>query len=537
MAQFTHPALAFIPFEPSDNQIAVWRFVAQETGNAFVRAVAGAGKSTTILLAIMFAPDWVQNICFLAFNKKIAEELKRKIEELIRKLLDVREGSQGDHSTAEIDRIINRLRRCRVSTCHSAGLGAYRFARKSARIDGDKVRGLLDIAKPEGGFTETEVKLYGSLACRLVSIAKGLGFGVLSEGHDGQWLGIVDHHGFDLDSDEGTMGECVDVAKRLLRMSNEVSMRAVDPVIDFDDMLYMPILAGSSFYPQDLVFVDEEQDSNPIQLEMFKRMLRKSGANRGRIIGVGDPRQAIYGFRGSDAAAVDKFIAMFHATELPLTVSYRCGRAIVESAKHLCPEMEAAPNAHEGEVLTIKERDCKFGPTDAIICRVNAPLVQKAMRLIADRQPCRMLGRDIGQGLVRLIKKMRATDMDDLLTKIDVWEKKERERWLKKGKDSQAEAVTDRADCIRAFIGEDLEQSLPNLLREVEDLFTDDPNATVLTLASAHKFKGSERPRIFILKPEMMQLKTRREWTQEQERNVEYVMRTRAINSLFMVQS
>lgn len=55
------------------------------------------------------------------------------------------------------------------------------------------------------------------------------------------------------------------------------------------------------------VFVDEFQDSNPIQLEIFKRLsdlVQKS-------YWVGDRKQAIYGFRGSDSSLTTKLLASF----------------------------------------------------------------------------------------------------------------------------------------------------------------------------------------------------------------------------------
>ena len=57
------------------------------------------------------------------------------------------------------------------------------------------------------------------------------------------------------------------------------------------------------------VFVDEFQDSNPIQLEIFKKLselVQKS-------YWVGDRKQAIYGFRGSDSTLTTNLLASFPA--------------------------------------------------------------------------------------------------------------------------------------------------------------------------------------------------------------------------------
>lgn len=53
-----------------------------------------------------------------------------------------------------------------------------------------------------------------------------------------------------------------------------------------------------------VLMVDEFQDTSPIQLSLFVKMASLVD----KVIWVGDPKQAIYGFRGSDAALIDTVI-------------------------------------------------------------------------------------------------------------------------------------------------------------------------------------------------------------------------------------
>jgi len=48
--------------------------------------------------------------------------------------------------------------------------------------------------------------------------------------------------------------------------------------------------------------IDEFQDTDPVQYEIFRRVwhLEKGAANRGGLVLIGDPKQAIYSFRGAD---------------------------------------------------------------------------------------------------------------------------------------------------------------------------------------------------------------------------------------------
>ena len=80
-------------------------------------------------------------------------------------------------------------------------------------------------------------------------------------------------------------------------------------LLDFVDLeqrtlavLEQPEVAGVIKEEFDLLVVEEFQDTNPIQLALFIRLaeLVRHGA-----VWVGDAKQAIYGFRGSDPALMD----------------------------------------------------------------------------------------------------------------------------------------------------------------------------------------------------------------------------------------
>ena len=64
-------------FTWSDYQNNIFDFVENGTGNAIVEAVAGAAKTTTLLESYKRLPSNKKSI-FLAFNKAIAEEMKKK---------------------------------------------------------------------------------------------------------------------------------------------------------------------------------------------------------------------------------------------------------------------------------------------------------------------------------------------------------------------------------------------------------------------------------------------------------------------------
>ena len=92
-------------------------------------------------------------------------------------------------------------------------------------------------------------------------------------------------------------------------------------IISYNDMerLFLYLLTDKSAVDtQDyiknnirLVMVDEFQDSNPIQLKIFNRLSELIADKGGNSYWVGDPKQAIYGFRGADTELINSVAKNF----------------------------------------------------------------------------------------------------------------------------------------------------------------------------------------------------------------------------------
>ena len=195
-------------------------------------------------------------------------------------------------------------------------------------------------------------------------------------------------------------------------------------------------------------------------------------------------------------------------------------------------------SAAEGSVKTLPHFDgSEFSQDDMIICRNTAPLISLAYSLIGRQIPCKVLGRDIGVGLIKLIDKLKARDIsgpNGLITKLGSWAQKETERALAKGQEGKVQAIDDKVESIGAFIG--FASSIEDLKNEINKLFSNKSN--VVTLSTIHKSKGLEADKVFILDPELMPSKwARKEWQTEQERNLMYVAYTRAKTDLVFINS
>jgi superfamily I DNA/RNA helicase len=158
------------------------------------------------------------------------------------------------------------------------------------------------------------------------------------------------------------------------------------------------------------------------------------------------------------------------------------------------------------------------------------PLIDLAYDLIGRGVGCAVLGREIGKGLTDLVKKMKARGVDGVLAALEDFEKREVAKFMAKGEEGKAEAVSDRVACIVTIAGkipEGRDRTVPALIAKIESLFTDSNG--VLILSTMHKAKGREWTRVGILKPELLPSKWARQgWQQEQETNLDYVARTRA---------
>jgi DNA helicase-2/ATP-dependent DNA helicase PcrA len=475
----------------SQFQQAVFQFVSTASGNAIVVAVAGSGKSTTIVEAMKLARG---ETIFLAFNKAIADELKQR-------------GVNG-------------------RTFHSLVFGPVV---RSCRQDGPTMDKLRRILRDEFSFSDR--KLYGSFAERMVGLARGMGIGVegMLPDTDEQWIALAAHHDLEPDSDEADFGEAIEFARQLFALC------CADPRVDFDDMLYRAVKDNINLPKFDFVFVDEAQDTNPIQRAILRKILKPTG----RLIAVGDPAQAIYGFRGADSNALGLLAAEFDCTELPLSITYRCPTKVVDYARQWVGHIQAREGAPEGVVkdLGTDWNPLDFVAGDLVVCRKTAPLITAALRFIRAGVPVQVLGKDIGEGLKSLIRKMNAANVDQLGEKLEQYRQREVAKAMKDEDEAKIEAINDKVGVLLFMLDNLLEdrRTINDLEIGIDYLFKDKQRA--VTFCTGHKSKGLEAERVFWLgRSECPAMWARKDHQRQQEINLCYVITTRAMRELYFME-
>lgn len=498
---------------PSVQQQAVYDWVNRGRGSAIVEAVAGAGKTTTLLNACSLMSG---SVAFAAYNRKIADEIRTKLE------------------GAGVGKNV------RANTFHGFGFGSWRKMAPAVKLDEKKVANIMVEQKVD--------EVLVGFVPKLVSLAKNHGVGFLTPFDDlNAWWHLVRHYDLDQELPEGTLaldGEDVvemgiAAAKNVLRASTQMDR----DIIDFDDMLYAPLFHNARVWQNDWVLVDEAQDTNPTRRAYAKKMLRPGG----RAIFVGDPHQAIYGFTGADSDSLDIIQREFTCTRLPLTVTYRCPKKVVEHARMWVNHITAHESAPEGSVELMMDVDLPkvYSTLDkhtAILCRNTKPLVSLAFTLIRNRIPCHVEGKDIGRGLMALAKRWKVRKVRDLLVKLDEYLARETEKFLAQGQEQKAASLADKVDTLKVIIDTLTEEAtLTELKKVIDSLFGDTQEGQTpdnLTLSTVHKSKGREWKVVYLLGRNryMPSPFARQEWQMVQEENLCYVAVTRAQERLVEVE-
>lgn len=289
--------------EWSHYQQDIFRAVAETFESYIVEAVAGSGKTTVIVesLCRLLAAQPHMKVLLVSFNKPIEVEMNRRL------------------TMRGLPKLAKTLHSCGLRTWN----GMIGEAAQHLKVENDKVftimkdllsweqrrkygdlRRLVGLAKQHGLVPGNRVKLEGLFAASgglqndsgvpeyhegarnalngLIEGKKGhCGSGIdllslpevqegavvqgLIEDTDGTWKGLMEL--YNIDEDDVDIGLARAVLRESLWRGREV--------VDFDDMLYLPVVTRARFDTYDVVFCDECQDLNGIQIEMVERMVRR----------------------------------------------------------------------------------------------------------------------------------------------------------------------------------------------------------------------------------------------------------------------
>jgi DNA helicase-2/ATP-dependent DNA helicase PcrA len=462
----------------------IFRFGEKERGHLVVIARAGCGKTTTIKELCRRLSR--SRILVCAFNNKIRDELSQKLQ---------------------------NLRHVQVKGLNQIGFGAMiRFRGQKLKVDRYRIRDFVRRLIPD------EYKEARSDVIKLVTMC------MANLAVDAESIMQTMYY-YDLRPVDPKQEDLYRKwTEATLAFSERPSL-----TISFDEQVYLPARFNLTTGSYDIVIVDEAQDLNACQYRIVMNAVKPA---TGRIFAVGDDRQAIYAFRGADANALAKFQADLNATVLPLSVTYRCPRAVVNLARRIVNDFEAAPNAIEGTVACVSEKEflTKVTEGDAVISRTNAALSKYCMLLLGKGRRARIIGRDLNSKLDALLARTRTNNVRVALEELSEYVAEESDRLIAAGKDDKAEELKDNLEALRA-ISEDT-NSVETLRRKVAELFDDDESVAdkgIIPFMTVHKAKGLEFERVWMFESTFRVDSTEGE-------NLYYVAVTRAQRELYLVQ-
>ena len=467
--------------------------------NLIVQAVAGAGKTTT-LIECANRLDENKTVLLLAHNKSTRDTLREKI---------------GDKPNVK------------VYTLH--GLAWRMFNEHfgfSPEIDEDKYRKYINanidtIASEEYNALSRPSKLaYKSNVMDLINKSR---YNLKQSEKEIKKL-ATKKYGMTLIADECKM------------VSDVLKWGATqDKVVDFQDLLWFPSEFGyfTKKYLADIIMLDEAQDASIAQQDIVSRCFKRNT----RLFSFGDKEQCINGWAGSDTSAFEhlKDSSMFRrdSVELPLTTNYRCGKRIIEYAKRFTNNnihaMDGAVDGAVRENVLLSE----VNEGDMVLCRNIAPLMEVYRRFVSLGKKVYFRGEELGRKLKESADCSDGETIDEMISSmkkrlIFTWDMLSSDEGVDKRETMTHPMVISQLDTIKSM------ESLPRTVKTrldlemfVDDMFSDEGQEGI-QLSTIHRAKGLESDKVFIICPSLIpsHLATL-DWELEEERHLQYVMCTR----------
>lgn len=261
-------------------------------GAVLITAGPGTGKTRTLtswvvrLIEAHAVP--ASSILAVTFTNKAAREMESRLDAMLR---DV---------TSEVT----------VCTFHALCFDLLRRRRPHliAVYDESAREALLKLLKPD--FSGKKIKRYSSL---LQSLMEGTA-----------------------EPDQSTDREAPELLRQYREILDGIGSVDVSDVIAQLNSLFEgePVFLESIQNRFRFIAVDEFQDINANQYRLLAHLLG-GGCDEKGFLAIGDPDQAIYGFRGSDLSLFFRFRKEYHPQEIILSTNYRSTPSIVEAARGL----------------------------------------------------------------------------------------------------------------------------------------------------------------------------------------------------------
>ena len=494
-------------FNFSDEQKEIFDFAEHGIQNMIVQAVAGAGKTTTLVeCANRIKSD--KKVMLLAHNRSTRDTLVEKI---------------GDKKNVK------------VYTIH--GLAYRMFVEHfgfNPNIDDNKYRNYIN-----KNIDEIGSEAYFSLSRNSRMIYKSNVFELLNKARH------------NLKKSERELKRLAEKKYNMLLIADECAFvnkilewgYNTTDVVDFQDLLWYPSQYGyfTKIYTSDIIMLDEAQDASIAQQDVISRCFKRET----RMFSFGDRDQTINSWCGSDTDSFEhlKDTTLFRrdSVEFPLTTNYRCGTKIIEYAKRYTDNnIHARENAPEGSVnFDAHINDIKNG--DMVLCRNISPLMDFYRIGVAQGKKMCFKGEELGKSLITAIDCSYGNTPKEIINSlkhriIATWDFFTEESGLDKKETMTNPIIISLLDNIKTI--ENFPKTVEtreDVEKFINDIFSNEEDGGI-QLSTIHRAKGLEADNVFIICPSLIPSKlAEAKWEIEEEKHLQYVMCTRPKNSLNFV--
>lgn len=459
----------------TDEQEEILRTV-QQTQHVAINAFAGTGKTTT--LRAIAEQNKGQKILYLAYNRKMAEEARKKFVGVDVKTV---------HSLA-YQRIVKNSR----AGYDLANLSTY-LIKTHLNLEWNHAKTLLDLFNIylQSEYTDFDDPNFISSILNNTRFMSSLFHDVVqynkkrnnrqededNDEEDMQWIDITEEEAISRLND---LLDKIDYSNRFESLIKLIEKRILPMPHDYYLKQYqIGLLDGRFKDDYDIVLLDEAQDSNMITMSIFKSI----GYKDTKRILVGDRYQQIYYFRG--AMNIMKYmIDNYGYTPKYLTYSFRFNQDI---ADHLNKILRKYALDFD-ENLCIKGMGNQESDTQAVVSRTNYTLIDY-FEVFNDFS----IGRDIHEifKLPIQVYYHANREYDRLLEHYKFWVQYEDLPKLKEMAEESND--TELKNAIRVY--EKYKGTLPDLYRSgLKKLNPYSKN----TLTTAHSSKGLEYGTVYI---------------------------------------
>ena len=463
-------------FTPSVYQEEIFKNVKYGIGNTIIKACAGSGK-TSVIVNLIKLLDNNKKCLFIAFNKEIVNELKRRIGSL-----------------SNVD----------ILTYHSLGFLILKENLDLTLKNVDEYKYKTYIRNNIYDLTSIKIQdfdkvIYNTYISNINHLVDYSRYNQCQS--NSEIKRIADKYGIILIGDE-----CLVVEKVLKWGQNNLT------TIDYTDMIWLPV--ELNLYPKryryDWVLIDESQDMSLIQQKLFFKTFKRGA----RFVSVGDESQTINLWAGASETALSDLENMPNTKIFSLPITYRCPKNIVELAKKYSPNIKAKDDAIDGSVnYDVSVNAPKSG--DMVLCRTTAPLIELYMKYLRYNKKSYIKGYDIGKNLINLILETNEKFLKETPSSKGLFNKLFEKLFILRdtlctqyGLDIEDASVSPQINSLYDNIialktlSEGLNTS-DELINKINDIFLDADGEGVC-LSTIHKAKGLEVDNVFILCKSLM---------------------------------